>query len=140
MKSRMAAGVAILALSGCAADLGENYQGGLTQPAETKGIDPVGGIVGGSLVAISGAELTRRERLAAINAEYRALESTPAGEPVAWGDEGTGHGGTVTAAQPYRVGSQDCRPYTHVVRAGGAARSVRGTACRNADGSWTLLN
>ncbi len=132
---------AIFALSGCAmGGLPGTADARLTRSIGAGSGEPVAGIVGGGLVASAGAELSRRERLEAVNAEYRALESAPAGEPVAWRDEKTGHGGTVTAAQPYRVGSQDCRPYSHVVNAGGSARSVRGTACRNPDGSWTLLN
>ena len=45
----------------------------------------------------------------------------------------------VVAAQPYRVGSQDCRQYTHTVVQDGQTKTARGTACRNADGSWTPL-
>ena len=65
------------------------------------------------------------------------LRGTPAGKAVDW--QGSRGGGSVTAAQPYRVGSQDCRQYTQTVNAGGQSRSARGTACRNPDGSWTPL-
>ncbi|MBU2192983.1 MAG: hypothetical protein KJ796_16355, partial [Alphaproteobacteria bacterium] len=72
-------------------------------------------------------------------AEYRALEYTPAGDGVEWASASAGVGGEVTAAQPYRVGSQDCRQYTHSVSSGGVKQTARGTACRNPDGSWTPL-
>ena len=49
------------------------------------------------------------------------------------------HSGEVVAAQPYQVGSQNCRQYTHTVRIDGTPQSARGTACRNEDGSWTPL-
>jgi len=94
----------------------------------------------GGLVSQTGAELSRSELASALAAEQRALETAPAGQAVEWQGSAGGRGGTVIAAQPYRVGSQDCRPYSHVVKAGGPAQSVRGTACRNPDGSWTLLN
>lgn len=130
-----------LAFSGCAsAGLNTKADGGLIGNTGEAPGEPIGGIVGGGLAATAGLDLSRRERLEAADAEYRALESTPAGQPVVWRDERTGNSGTVTAAQPYRVGSQDCRPYSHIVKADGATRSVRGTACRNPDGSWTLLN
>ncbi len=45
----------------------------------------------------------------------------------------------VIAAQPYRVGSQDCRQYKHTVITGAEQKTGRGTACRNPDGSWTPL-
>lgn len=98
------------------------------------------GIIGGGLVAGSlGSELSRKERRSAIEAEYRALESTPAGEAVAWGNGKDGRSGEVVAAQPYRVGSQDCRQYAHKVEMRGETKTAKGTACRNEDGSWTLL-
>ena len=55
-----------------------------------------------------------------------------------WKGDRLGRYGEVVAAQPYRVGSQDCRQYTQTVFTGGS-RTARGTACRNADGSWTPL-
>ncbi|WP_295806144.1 RT0821/Lpp0805 family surface protein [uncultured Nitratireductor sp.] len=94
-----------------------------------------GGLVGGDL----GDALSRRQKRLAIEAEYKALENTPAGQDVSWQDAGSGRSGTVRAAQPYRVGSQDCRQYTHTVQVNGTPRESRGTACRNEDGSWMLL-
>jgi surface antigen len=94
-----------------------------------------GGLVGGSV----GSELSNRERRLGLEAEYRALEYTQGGQAVTWkSDRGSSYG-EVVASQPYRVGSQDCRQYTHTVYAGGPSTSARGTACRNADGSWTPL-
>ena len=58
---------------------------------------------------------------------------------MAWKGKPDGHYGEVVAAQPYRVGSQDCRQYTHTVYPAGQPKNARGTACRNADGSWTPL-
>ena len=93
-----------------------------------------GGLIGGTV----GAGLSERDKRAALEAEYRALEYTPSGQSVAW--RGAGSSGEAVAAQPYRVGSQDCRQYEQKVTTGsGQTRSARGTACRNADGSWTPL-
>ncbi|WP_309084089.1 RT0821/Lpp0805 family surface protein [Chelativorans sp.] len=133
---------AALALAGCAADGLPRSVDVAARPSPNQTPQPaIGGITGGGLIMRElGADLGRRERLAAIDAEYRALETAPAGQPVTWQGGGNGRSGTVTAAQPYRVGSQDCRPYSHSVIAGGTTRTARGTACRNADGSWTLLD
>jgi surface antigen len=92
-----------------------------------------GGLIGGTV----GSGLSENDRRTALQAEYRALEYTAAGKAVDW--KGSRGSGAVTAAQPYRVGSQDCRQYTQTVNAGGQNRSARGTACRNPDGSWTPL-
>ena len=43
-------------------------------------------------------------------------------------------------AQPYRVGSQDCRQYTHTVTIDGARQTARGTACRNPDVPGSALS
>lgn len=93
-----------------------------------------GGLVGG----IVGTGLSTREKRTALEAEYKALEYTASGQKVAWQGD-SGHAGDVVAAQPYRVGSQDCRQYTQTVVIGSASSTARGTACRNADGSWTPL-
>jgi surface antigen len=94
-----------------------------------------GGLVGGQI----GEGLSDRDRRSALEAEYRALEYTQGGRPVGWKSSRSDRYGEVVAAQPYRVGSQDCRQYTHTIFMGGQSRSARGTACRNPDGSWTPL-
>ena len=94
-----------------------------------------GGLIGGEF----GAALSRRQKRIAIEAEYKAPESSNAGNGVWWQDAGSGRTGTGRAAQPYRVGSQDCRQYTHTIQINGTPREARGTACRNEDGSWMLL-
>ncbi|WP_338531120.1 RT0821/Lpp0805 family surface protein [Nitratireductor thuwali] len=142
MKSAALAMLSAIALSGCAAGvLGAPPEpNALTQP-DAAGQQPISGIVGaGLLMSGLGDDLSRSEKIAALAAEYKALETGMAGEAVTWRDEKSGRAGTVIAAQPYRVGSQDCRPFTHMIEDNGQSRSVRGTACRNQDGSWTLLN
>ena len=94
-----------------------------------------GGLVGGKI----GASLTEREKRSGLEAEYKALEYTASGQVVTWKSDSSSRYGEVVAAQPYRVGSQDCRQYTHTVFSGGPGATARGTACRNSDGSWTPL-
>jgi len=92
-----------------------------------------GGLIGGTI----GNGLNSDDRRKALEAEYRALEYGQGGQAVAW--KGEGRSGEVVAAQPYRVGSQDCRQYSQTVFTTGTPLTARGTACRNADGSWTPL-
>lgn len=93
-----------------------------------------GGLIGGRI----GSGLDAQDRRKALEAEYRALEYTGSGQPVTW-KGGANRTGEVVAAQPYSVGSQNCRQYTHTIFTGLEPQSVRGTACRNPDGSWTPL-
>lgn len=95
-----------------------------------------GGLVSGSI----GVGLSQGEKRSALEAEYKALEYTASGQAVGWKGDQASHYGEVVAAQPYRVGSQDCRQYAQTVHTGGAGATARGTACRNTDGSWSLLN
>ncbi len=68
----------------------------------------------------------------------RALEAAPGGQPVVW--QGRGVSGSVVAAAPYQVGSQNCRQYSHTLTVDGRDTATRGAACRNADGAWAPLS
>ncbi|WP_244563643.1 hypothetical protein [Ensifer aridi] len=92
---------------------------------------------GGIIARLGGVDLSKSDRQRALEAEYRALEAAPGGQPVAW--EGRNLSGSVVAAAPYQVGSQNCRQYSHTVTGKGQTTTARGTACRNSDGSWTPL-
>lgn len=144
MKIRVALVSALLAVSGCTTLSGKGPTVAPT-PASTppsagkvtKSIISAmgGGLVGGSI----GNGLSDAEKRSALEAEYKALEYTTSGQKVTWKGDQASHYGEVVPAQPYRVGSQDCRQYTQTVFTGGAGLTARGTACRNADGSWTPL-
>ncbi len=96
--------------------------------------------LGDGLIGLEiGTELRREERRTALAAEYQALEYAQVGEPVTWRGSSERLVGEVTAAAPYRVGSQNCRQYVHTLRSGESTRTARGTACREPDGRWSLL-
>jgi len=113
--------------------------GSTTQPGGQLSSTVISSMGGGLVSGPVGSGLSGSERRSGLEAEYRALEYTASGQPVTWKGSQANRYGEVVAAQPYRVGSQDCRQYTHTVYAGGAGVSARGTACRNPDGSWTPL-
>jgi surface antigen len=94
-----------------------------------------GGLIGQKL----GAGFDASDKPLALGAEYKALEETPAGQKAIWTNPKNNNGGEVSAAQPYRVGSQNCRQYSHTFFVKGATQTAKGTACRNSDGSWTPL-
>ena len=144
MKKALFALLALTLLSGCASFGFGKKPGsteiaqppaGKTEPGEALINSLGGGLIGQKL----GRSLEASDRQAALEAEYKALEQTQAGQAVAWANPASGHGGSVTAAQPYRVGSQNCRQYTHTFALGSPSQTAKGTACRNADGSWTPL-
>lgn len=95
--------------------------------------------MGNGILGAAISQIAASDRRAAIEAEYKALEYAPKGEAVTWKGRSGRTSGEVTAAQPYQVGSQNCRQYSHSFTVDGAPQLVRGTACRNEDGSWTPL-
>jgi surface antigen len=139
---RTASIAALLALAACATITPPKIGGDDTPPPSDSGDKQSaiiksmrGGLVGGSI----GAGLSDDEKNHALEAEYRALEYGQGGQPTAWKGDDSGTYGQAIAAQPYRVGSQDCRQYTQTVVQDGQTKMARGTACRNGDGSWTPL-
>ncbi len=133
---------ALTLLSACGTTKGSLEDGGGTKVEEPKRVDSAaimksmgGGLIGGSI----GSGLSGDEKDRALEAEYRALEYSQAGQPVAWKGDSASVYGQAAAAQAYRVGSQDCRQFTQTVTRDGQSRTARGTACRNGDGSWTPL-
>ncbi len=145
MRIRSAFVASALSLSGCLTVGGTNVATDPPGPRTQSGADGAiassiiasmnGGLIGGA----AGSRLTGAERRPALEAEYRALEYMAAGQAVSWQGDDARRGGEVVAAQPYRVGSQDCRQYAHTFSLNGPRQTVRGTACRNPDGSWTPL-
>ena len=94
---------------------------------------------GGVLPQQTVGALSSSDRLRALEAEYKALESAPGGLPIEWKSPDGRSSGQVTAATPYQVGRQNCRQYLHKATVGGKEVSGQGAACRSADGSWTPL-
>lgn len=95
--------------------------------------------LGNGLLGSHAVRLSGDDRRKALEAEYRALEYSAAGKVVSWTASEEGASGEVVAAQPYQVGSQNCRQYTHNFILNGVPQTERGTACRNPNGSWTPL-
>lgn len=91
-----------------------------------------GGLVGQQL----GRRLDERSRERALAAEYRALEYGASGQPVTWRNPDSGYYGEVTPQSAYQVNGRDCRQYVHTIYVDGQPQTARGTACRQADGTW----
>ena len=92
----------------------------------------VGGIVGHDI----GRQLDSRDRMLAQQAELDALERGPSDRPIRWRNPDNGRYGDFTPSAPYRRGEQDCRNYTHTISIDNRPQAMKGTACRNPDGTW----
>lgn len=93
----------------------------------------VGGIIGNEI----GRQLDERDRLLAQQTEFDALERGESGRVRTWRNPDNGRYGEVVPSRPYRRGERDCRDFTHKVYIDGRPQAMRGTACRNPDGTWS---
>jgi surface antigen len=100
----------------------------------------IGAVAGGLLGSAIGASLDERDRQMAYDAEMQALEQGAPGAPVGWRSERSGYYGNVVPGPYYQSAGRRCRQYTHTVYIDGRPQTARGTACRNPDGTWTLMS
>jgi len=100
----------------------------------------IGAVAGGIIGNDIGRKLDARDRQLAQDAEYDALERGRSGEPRRWRDPDDDRYGEVVPQSPYQRAGLDCRDYTHTVYIEGRPAAMRGTACRNRDGSWSAVS
>lgn len=131
--------LAAITASGCSTTSGGRTAaaGGASSGPQGAGVY-ITALQGGLVSRNAGAQLSKTDMQRALEAEYRALEAARGGQPVVW--QGKGVTGSVVAAAPYQVGSQNCRQYSHTLTVDGRDTATRGAACRNADGAWAPLS
>jgi surface antigen len=95
----------------------------------------IGGVIGHDI----GRQLDQRDRMLAQKAEFEAFERGPSRQPYRWRNPDNGRYGDIVPMEPYRRGPQDCRDYTHTIYIDGRPQAMRGTACRNPDGTWRAV-
>ena len=81
--------------------------------------------------------MSEKSKIEASSAQFNALQFGRVGAPRNW-NGGGGQTGAVTVGPYVRVNLIDCRDFTHTVTIAGANFVKKGTACREADGSWTV--
>ena len=103
--------------------------------AAVAGLSLAGAYIGAEL----GEKADEKQRLEAQQRTQYALEHTPSGYTTQWGQQG-GASGTVTPAPGYVEGGEYCRPYTQTITVDGQTSTIEGTACRQADGTWFIVD
>jgi len=97
----------------------------------------LGGLLGGAI----GNALDQRDKQMAYQTQQATLESTRTGQSATWRNPDTGHSGSYTPTKTYENASgQYCREYQEKVVIDGKTNSAYGTACRQPDGSWKIVN
>lgn len=101
----------------------------------------VGTLVGAFLGSEVGKSLDRADMMYASRATERAY-AAPIGETISWENPESGNRGTVT---PIKEGKNTqtgdyCRQYQQTIVVDGQAETAYGTACKQNDGTWVLVN
>jgi surface antigen len=97
----------------------------------------VAGSIAGSLIGGSiGKSMDELDRMKAT----QALEKTPTGQTSTWQNPDTGNSYSVTPTQTYTSdGGAPCRDYTTEGWIDGKREIIKGTACRQPDGTWRTV-
>jgi len=95
----------------------------------------IGGLIGNRI----GAAMDDEDKQRAYAAQVQALESGRSGAAVPWRNPDSGRYGSVVPGPAYQSNGLQCRQYTHTIYIDGRPQVARGSACRNADGTWTAV-
>lgn len=99
-----------------------------------------GTLIGGFIGHQIGQQLDRDDMERARSAQQRAYLA-PIGQQITWNNPDNGHGGTITPTRDGRAADgRYCREYQTTVTVGGETQKAYGTACREPDGSWRVVN
>jgi surface antigen len=123
-------GVVIGAIAG--GILGHQVGGGSGQVLATIVGSFAGAAIGGSI----GKSMDDVDRMNTA----AALENVRTGVPSAWVNPDTGNEYVLTPTRTYDSGTGPCREYTLDATIGGEVQQIYGTACRQPDGSWLIVD
>ncbi len=118
--------------------------GGVTGGAFGAGVtdrdDRVFGIIAGTVIgAALGGLIGESMDRADYTCMGQAFEYAGPGQSVSWNDP-SGASYNVMPGDSYESNGRYCREYTTTAVIDGRAETVKGTACRQPDGSWDLSN
>lgn len=145
-----------LLLTGCVKDNGEldkQTLGGLTGAVGGaivgsnvgKGKGNIAAIAAGTLIGAAigsdiGRSLDRADMDYMNRTNQSALENNKVGATSSWKNPDTGASGTFTPVKTYEKSGSYCREFSQTIKVGGKVEKGYGTACRQPDGSWKIIN
>ena len=142
-----------LTISGCAQNAGQKETGGAVLGAILGGLlgsqfgkgdgrlaaTALGTLAGAAIGGSVGRSMDDVDRMKMRQAEHTAYNA-PLNETVIWNNPNTGNRGSIT---PVRDGRTDagvyCREFQSEIIVGGKKAAGYGTACRQPDGSWKIV-
>jgi surface antigen len=116
--------------------LGAQFGGGSGQLASTA----IGVLIGGLIGSEVGRSMDEVDRMKANQAVNEA-HSADLGERIIWNNPDNGHSGSVTPVRDgYSESGRYCREFYQTINIGGRTEEAYGIACRQADGTWRIVN
>ena len=95
----------------------------------------LGGLVGNQV----GKSLDRADKVSMERAQATAYNA-PVGQTITWNNPDSGHSGTITPRRDGRdTAGNYCREFQQTINVGGEPQQGYGTACRQPDGSWKIV-
>ena len=113
--------------------IGSGHEGTM---AAIAGLSLAGAYIGSEI----GQDMDEADRREMQRRTREALERSPSGATSTWNNPDTGNYGTITPAPGYVENGRYCRPYTQTISVDNETRTIRGTACRQSDGAWVIVD
>ncbi|MEQ8603477.1 MAG: RT0821/Lpp0805 family surface protein [Marivibrio sp.] len=144
-----------LALAGCAQDRGTNETLGGVGGAVLGGLlgaqvgggsgrliaTGAGAVLGGLVGSSIGRTMDEVSRQKMARTTQATLEHVADDQTSSWSNPNDNAQGTVTPVETYqRNDGRYCREFQQTVTIGGKTEEAYGTACRQPDGSWEIVN
>lgn len=112
--------------------IGSRFGGGTGQAVAIGAGTLAGAFIGGAI----GRNMDETDRMKMS----QSLENNPVGKPAYWQNERTGATYTVTPVRNVTMGGNPyCREYRTVASISGKTQQIYGTACRQPDGAWKIM-
>ncbi|WP_339779295.1 RT0821/Lpp0805 family surface protein [uncultured Thalassospira sp.] len=102
----------------------------------------LGTLAGAMIGSEIGKSLDNADRAMMKNTTQHTLETAPVGQTSSWANPDSGNSGTITPTRTYQKPATDqyCREYQQTVVVAGEKQQAYGTACRQPDGTWKVVN
>ena len=87
-----------------------------------------------------GKTLDEQDQQQAEQVAQGTLENNQSGVSSTWSNPDSGNSGTITPVNTYQTASgEDCRDFESTITVDGKTEAAQGRACRQADGSWLIV-
>ena len=100
----------------------------------------IGALLGGFAGSQIGKYMDEQDKMKMQMATRRSLERSRVGQTSSWRNPDSGHHGTVTPTKTFKRSGRYCREFQQTITVGGKTEKGYGTACRQPDGSWEIVN